>query len=269
MRALITILLLFLRDAAEGEGHKSIIPCYNCDGHVNRFPECLSTTRYCHADEVCSITYLIAEPIIKCHKDNDCIKEMSHAYGFCEGGGILMHNGACLQCCNTAACLGQMCDVIKNSHNIMSTNQNTVSTTMSSTSTTVPTTSVHTASIGTSLATIGESLTKDSSVRCMSCFGEDCKTTLDLDMCHSGFCKNFVYYTTSGLLVEKGCATKEQCDLMWTLQPDSTQLSCILALNSQHTITSFTTLLTCHYCCHTDMCNLHNLTSSSLYHPSR
>ncbi|KAK6979517.1 hypothetical protein BgiMline_020501, partial [Biomphalaria glabrata] len=119
MRALITILLLFLRDAAEGEGHKSIItapPCYNCDGHANRFPECLSTTRYCHADEVCSITYLIAEPIIKCHKDNDCIKEMNNTHGDCEGGGQLIHNGLCHRCCSTAECLRQMSDAIKNSH---------------------------------------------------------------------------------------------------------------------------------------------------------
>ncbi|CAL1540788.1 unnamed protein product [Lymnaea stagnalis] len=89
--------------------------CYHCDPHANPFPACLATPITCHAGEVCAVTYYGDAPQIKCQREGDCAKDVSHAVGLCGGGGVQLQNGRCELCCKTQDCVAAITTQLKDS----------------------------------------------------------------------------------------------------------------------------------------------------------
>ncbi|KAI8779183.1 hypothetical protein BgiBS90_020165, partial [Biomphalaria glabrata] len=60
-------------------------------------------------------------------------------------------------------------------------------------------------------------------IRCMSCNGSECNSSLNLTVCNTGYCsQNVVYSGTTVLHTEKGCSTRQHCEETWTKQEEIT-----------------------------------------------
>ncbi|KAH9499007.1 hypothetical protein Btru_004209, partial [Bulinus truncatus] len=103
----------------------------------------------------------------------------------------------------------------------------------------------------------------DPPVRCMTCSGNDCLTSLQIMNCPDGFCMHSVHHLDSGTVFhEKSCASRDMCRIQWVMQSDVVKTRCTDAL--QH-INISPLPLTCHYCCHDDMCNVAEIALLKLF----